>query len=268
MDSPIPISVIIVTRNEAHNILRCLNSLSGFNDVWVVDSKSGDETIYIAQECGAQIVDFEWNGQYPKKRQWCLDTLNLKYEHVLFIDADEEMTPALMVELQNLDFACDGYFIKARYCVNGGTLKHGLQNKKLCLFNRYKFEFPIVDDLDIEGMGEIEGHYQPVPKETDTRIGTLKNTILHHAFDDETRWLKRHEGYARWEDAMRMRQAYPHEVSFIRRALKTVFNKMPAWLRATVVYVYGSVFRLGVLDGKEGLYICAMKARYYLRKIR
>ena len=67
----VPVSVIVMTKNEELNIRKCLASLAKFNEVFVVDSHSEDKTVEIATELGAKIVEFQWNGRYPKKKQWC-----------------------------------------------------------------------------------------------------------------------------------------------------------------------------------------------------
>jgi len=197
-----------------------------------------------------------------------LDTLSLKYDRVLFLDADEVMTAPLYDEIRQLDWAYDGYFVKGRYCIDGKTLKYGLVNTKLCLFDRRFFQFPVIDDLDIDGMGEIEGHYQPVAVKNSVRIGRLRNCLLHYAFDDKKRWADRHAGYAQWEDGMREARAYPDEVSRFRRVLKACFRAMPPVVKSTVIFCYGYVVKFGFLDGSGGLFLARKKATYYLRSKR
>ena len=156
----IPASVIIVTKNEAGKIADCLHHVADFDDVWVVDSASRDATAQIAKEHKAQVIPFVWNGQYPKKRQWCLDTLPLKHDWVLFVDADEIVPLALREEIAHVLSASPqmaGYFIIGRYVMQGKILKYGIPNCKIALIHRHRMEFPVVDDLDIPGMGESKG---------------------------------------------------------------------------------------------------------------
>ncbi|MEM6781502.1 MAG: glycosyltransferase family 2 protein [Pseudomonadota bacterium] len=258
----VPISVLIVTKNEGRNIAQCLNALQNFDEIIVIDSHSADGTVSAAESFGVRIEQFKWNARYPKKRQWCLDNLDLKHDRVLFIDADEEMTLALEAEIRALDWQADGYFIKGQYVMGGVSLRFGMQNNKLCLFDRRKVAFPVVDDLDIEGMGEIEGHYQPVGKTDDIRLGQLKNALLHHAFAGHE---ERHDRYAQWEAEMIRRNAYPKDPVLWRENLKTVFRSMP--LRAEVAFTQSYVFKLGFLDGVRGYRFA--KSRYdYYRAVR
>ncbi len=79
MTDKIPVSVIVMTLNEELNIVNCLKSLERFDEVFVVDSNSTDRTCQIAAEMGAKPVNFSWNRQYPRKKQWSLD--NLPFSH-------------------------------------------------------------------------------------------------------------------------------------------------------------------------------------------
>src|SRR5579864_730469 len=72
----LPVAVIIPTRNEAANLPRCLASLGRCAEVYVIDSNSTDATVDIARSFGAKVVQFDYRGGWPKKRQWALDTLN------------------------------------------------------------------------------------------------------------------------------------------------------------------------------------------------
>ncbi|MGD0792406.1 MAG: glycosyltransferase, partial [Terriglobales bacterium] len=92
----LPVSVIVPVRNEARNLPRCLESLAGVGEVYVIDSQSTDDTVSIAQSCGAKVVQFHYAGGWPKKRQWAMDTLPLAYDWILLLDADEVLTPELV----------------------------------------------------------------------------------------------------------------------------------------------------------------------------
>lgn len=262
MQDKIPVSVVIVTKNEERNLTRCLASLERFDEVIVVDSQSTDTTADIARSFGVLVMPFVWNGAYPKKRQWCLDHLRLKHNSIFFIDADEEATPELCDEIAALDWSCAGYFVKGAYVVNGRMLRYGLKNNKLCLLDRHKIHFPVVDDLDLPGMGEMEGHYQPVLKPGVTeKIGSLRNTVLHHAMEDAQRHENRHDCYADWERGMRQRDAYPADITPLRRFLKSCFNYLPA--RPLAAFLHSYILKLGLLDGAEGYTLAKSRFAYY-----
>jgi glycosyltransferase involved in cell wall biosynthesis len=64
----VPLSVIIPIKNEAANLPRCLDYVKWADEIFVVDSQSTDGSIEIAQECGAKVVQFQFNGTWPKKK--------------------------------------------------------------------------------------------------------------------------------------------------------------------------------------------------------
>lgn len=262
MPAKISVTAIITTLNEEKNLPRCLASLERFDEIVVIDSNSTDATCDIARSFGVRVESFTWNGAYPKKRQWALDTLTLKHDRIFFIDADEEATPSLCDEIAALDWSASGYFVKGFYVVDGHVLKYGLHNKKLCLFDRTKIEFPVVDDLGIPGMGEMEGHYQPVLKRGVTgKIPTLQNAVLHHALEDKARYQSRHEGYALWRAGMESRNAYPQDPVKAREFLKTMYRRLPFKNAMLFVYYYG--VRMGFLEWKKNAAIFTEKSKYH-----
>ncbi len=264
----IPVTVVITAKNEEARIGRCLDALHGFDQVIVVDSNSTDKTRKIAQEWGAEVVEYTWNGQYPKKRGWCLQQLHFRHLWVFWVDADEYVTPALVRELRKLfqtPPACAGYFVRGQYLWADRALRHGMQNNKLCLFHREKLEFPIIDDLDISGMGEIEGHYQPVLKAQacNDAIGRLKSAVLHDAYHNMEHWHARHEHYAYWEAEMTRKKRWPTDPIKWREAAKTQLRA--AYLRPEIMFVWSYVMKRGFLDGRAGLAFA--KSRYLYAKM-
>lgn len=262
MGNKIPVSVLITTLNEERNLARCLSALERFDEIIVIDSNSTDRTVDIARSFGVSVIHYTWNGHYPKKRQWALDTLSLKHDRVFFIDADEEATNELCDEIAALDWTAPGYFVRGLYVVGGRVLKYGAQNKKLCLFDRKKIEFPVVDDLGIEGMGEIEGHYQPVLKQgLSGKIPALKNAVLHYALEDGVRYEARHDGYAQWRRGMESRNAYPKDPVPHRQWLKKTFRSLPA--KSILLFAYFYIGRLGFLEYKNNLALYKEKRKYH-----
>lgn len=264
----IPVAAVIVTKNEGPRLERCLARLSDFAEIFIVDSADassggGQGLETLADKYEAAYVPFTWNGRYPKKRQWCLEHLPLSCDWVFFIDADEVMTASLLTEVRGLDFKCAGYFVPGVYVWDGAPLRYGLRNNKLALINRRHIEFPVVGDLEFEGMGEIEGHYQPVLKPASARgkIGRLRSPLLHYAYEDQKGWQARHEAYARWYAAMDRHKAWPREPVFWRRVLKSVFGKMPC--RAQAAFLHSYILKQGFRDGDRGKAFARSRARFY-----
>jgi len=261
----IPVSVLVVTKNEERRIERCLSQLSEFAEVIVIDSNSRDATQDIAKRLGARVIPYEWNGAYPKKRQWVLDTQNIGCNWVFWLDADEVLGCDIIQEIKDLyeyKPIHAGYFIKGQYLWDGVPLKYGLINNKLALFDRRKIYFPEIDDLDCDAMGEIEGHYQPVlkPEFSDEKIGQLHNPVLHDAYDNKKAWLLRHEKYAKWEAYMNANKAWPKDPVRMREVLKKITRTSP--FRPYLMFLYSYFFRLGFLDGRAGYEFALSRKRY------
>ncbi|HNQ91833.1 MAG TPA: glycosyltransferase family 2 protein [Alphaproteobacteria bacterium] len=265
MSAVLPVSVVVVTKNEAQQIVACLETLKDFDEILVVDSQSTDTTQEIARECGARVESFVWDGKYPKKRQWILDNVSLKHDWVFFVDADEIVTPDLVDEIHRLfekgSPVCAGYFVTGRYLIDGRVLRFGMPNRKIALLNKTKMEFPVVNDIDIPGMGEIEGHYQPVLKNSSDKIGLLETYLIHDAFDDERAWTFRHEKYARWEAGMTLKNAWPTDPVPWREAVKKALRGSK--FRPELIFFLGFVLKMGFLDGKMGKKLAVSKYRYY-----
>jgi len=266
----IKVSVVVVTFNEEKNIDRCLSSLSDFDEIIVVDSNSADKTKEISAKHGARVIDFIWNGVYPKKRQWMLDNVETSNDWVFFVDADEIVKKELVGEMKSIisnqiDSKVAGYFIKGLYEFQGKILKYGQVNNKLSLINRKYIEFPVIDDLDILGMGEIEGHYQPVIKDEYAGHGLsilqLNEYLVHHALEDEEKWVERHKRYAIWETGMNQKKAWPEDPVYIRRIMKNIFKKLP--FRGLFIFIYSYFFKLGFLDGCAGFNFAVKRMYYY-----
>lgn len=258
------ISVIVVTKNEEGRIADCLKTIRPyFSDIWIVDSNSTDRTVEIARGYGARIVNFSWNGTYPKKYGWCLECLNDLQDWVLFIDADEWMNEGLAKEIEALELKAAGYFIKGLYKSGSKVFRFGMHNNKLCLINRGKIKFPVVKDIPIEGMEEIEGHYQPVLRAGYKRekIGQLKNALVHNVDIQSPEWLDKHKLYARWEAQMDVRKLWPQENKLSRRFLKFIFKCLP--FRPHIAFLHSCILKLGFLDGWAGMDLAMSRYRYY-----
>src|SRR5271166_3842575 len=112
----LPFSVIVAARNEEKNLPRCLEALREVGEVYVIDSQSTDATPEIARTFGAKVVQFHYQGGWPKKRQWAMENLSFAYDWILLIDADEALTPDLAAEIRHAieNPAFSGYYISLR----------------------------------------------------------------------------------------------------------------------------------------------------------
>jgi glycosyltransferase involved in cell wall biosynthesis len=264
MGNVIPVSVVVMTKNEERNIEACLRSLARFDEIFVVDSGSTDATCEIATRFGAIVRQFVWNGGYPKKKQWCLEQLPFSHDWVLYVDADERVTPPLVGEVEELattGFGCAGYFAKLDYVFCGRVLKHGHRVAKLVLFDRHRGRFVDYDDLGAANMWEVEGHYQPA---IDGSVSSLRGRILHHDHESLYHWFERHNRYSDWEAVLLLSGKLVHDREAqppFRRIGKRLFERLPA--RGLVSFVHGYILRLGFLDGRAGFQYALARAFYY-----
>ena len=262
--SGLPASVIVMTKDEEANIAKCLRSVRDFDELFVVDSSSRDRTCAIAAEMGATVVDFRWNGRYPKKKQWCLDELPFRHDWVLYVDADEEVTPELTEEIGRVLAGPPrhaGYFVGYDYVFLGHVLHHGHRVYKLVLLNRHKARFPERDDLDVANMWEVEGHYQPQVEGT---TGVLRRRMRHDDHATLYHYFERHNRYSDWEATLRARGTLLREAEAQptgRRALKAIFARMP--VKGLVAFLHSFVLKGGFLDGRAGFHYAIARGFYY-----
>ncbi len=107
------ISLCMIVKNEAENLPRCLHSVAGaVDEIIVVDTGSIDRTIAIAQEFGARVRSFPWNGNFSDARNASL--ADASGDWILFLDADEELAPESQAVLRRVTAGTtvEGYFIK------------------------------------------------------------------------------------------------------------------------------------------------------------
>lgn len=263
MPDRIPVSVVVMTKNEERNLPRCLDSVARFDEVFVVDSGSTDATCRIAVERGAHVVQFAWTGGYPKKKQWCLEELPFAHDWVLYLDADEAAPPELASEVAELMESGPphaGYFVGYDYVFLGRTLRRGQRVRKLVLFDRRRGRFVDYPDLEATNMWEVEGHYQPV---IDGAVGALKARALHADHDSLFHYFERHNKYSDWEAVVRangaLRSTEGQQGS--RATLKHLFDRMP--LKGPVAFLDSYVLQAGFLEGRAGFHFAVARGFYY-----
>jgi glycosyltransferase involved in cell wall biosynthesis len=265
--SLLPVSVIVAARNEAHNLPRCLESLRGMGEVYLIDSQSTDATVEIARSYGATVVQFHYPGGWPKKRQWAMDTLPLAHDWVFLVDADEALTPELLAEIETAirDPHHDGYFVRLQMHFLGRRLRYSdAAFYKLSLFRRGKGRFECrLRDQD-GSMCDMEVHEHVV---VDGKTSRLRNPLLHHNVESLSRYIRKHDEYSNWEARVWLsgEQSYtelPPSVAGSqaqrRRWLKLKLYRVPG--SPLLLFIYKYVVRLGFLDGIPGLIYCTLQA--------
>jgi glycosyltransferase involved in cell wall biosynthesis len=259
----LPISVVVPTRNESANLRRCLTALSDFDEVVVVDSRSADGTPQIAESCGARVLNFEWNGRYPKKRNWVLLNVELQYPWVLFVDADEVVTEAFVTEMARA-VANDkhvGFWLNYSTYFMGRRLRYGVGQKKLALFKVKSGLYEGIDETRWTDL-DMEVHEHPLIKGS---VGEIKAKIEHNDFKSLEKYIERHNAYSTWEArrAAEMDKAETWRRLTTRQKLKYILIGR-TWF-PFMYFLVQYVLLGGVFDGREGYFFAMFKCFYFLQ---
>jgi glycosyltransferase involved in cell wall biosynthesis len=261
----IPVSVIVPTRNEARNLPRCLESLHGFAEVYVIDSHSNDGTCSIARQHGAKVHQFHYPGGWPKKRQWAMDNLPLACDWVLLLDADEALTPELLSEIRQAVESeyHQGYYIALDLCFLGRRLRHGDASFwKLSLFRRGHGRFECRFKDQDASMADMEVHEHVI---VDGPTARLKKRIVHHNVNSLAHYIQKHNEYSNWEvhvwsgrgGGEQLRPQFWGTQAQRRRWLRRKLLRFPG--SPLMFFLYRYIWRRGFLDGVPGLIYCCFQ---------
>lgn len=258
----LPITVAVPVKNEEANLARCLGRLSRFAEIVVIDSGSTDRTCEIAGSSGARVVDFHWDGRYPKKRNWMLLNAPPSQPWVLFLDADEFVDDRFCDALAKAvtDPACDGYWLTYTNHFLGRQLKHGLEQRKLALFRVGKALYERIDE-DGWSQLDMEVHEHPIVK---GRIGEINAPIFHHDYKGLGKFIEKHRDYAVWEAQrwQRLQSDAAAWASFTPRQ-RFKYRNLPRWWYPWFYFAFTYLAKRGFLDGGAGLHYAAHKAWYF-----
>lgn len=267
VSTKLPVSAIVAARNEEKNLPRCLEGLRDVGEVYVIDSGSTDATPEIARSFGAKVVQFHYQGGWPKKRQWAMDTLPLSFDWVLLVDADEVLTPELAQEIHSAIAAegVAGYYISLRMHFLGRILRHGDASFcKLSLFRRGKGHYECRLKNQDRSMADMEIHEHVV---VDGPTQSLNHPLIHHNVESLSRYIQKHDEYSNWEARVLLQGA--DNDSELPPAFWGTQAQRRRWLKRNLYTVPGSplflflyryIFRAGFLDGVPGLIYCAFQA--------
>jgi glycosyltransferase involved in cell wall biosynthesis len=228
------LSIAMIAMNEEANLPRTLESVRWADEIVVVDSGSTDRTLDIARSFGAR-TSYHAFGGHGEQKNIALDLCTSDW--TLLLDADEVLTPELQAEILALlsdqpEF--DAYRIPRLNLYFGRWVRHGgfYPDHKLRLFRRGTARLS-------EGVGP---HSTPQFK---GRRGTLKHDMLHYAYPTLGVYLE-HMG------------RYSTEIAQLLYKSGRTSRSWPAFLWNAVLnpvatFIYNYFFRLGFLDGREGL---------------
>jgi glycosyltransferase involved in cell wall biosynthesis len=244
------LSVTIITLNEADNLERTLASVRFADEIVVVDSGSTDRTVEIAKSFGAKVFSEAWKGFALQKNSAidkCVGTW------VLSLDADEELTAESQAEIRSMLEAdertvpqADGYRLRLRHVFLARWMRYGgyYLDMKLRLFRR------------VTSSGIVHFTERPVHESVQVagRVETMKHDFLHHGYPDLEIYLEHMNRYSTLG-------------AQIAAAKGKVSRSWPAFcwnvvLVPLLTFLRNYVFRLGFLDGREGLLLHLYHSAY------
>ena len=255
------ISVLILTRNEERNLPDCLESVRWSDDIHVLDSCSSDGTVEIARTGGARVIQRRFDN-WSAHQNWALRSIAFQYPWVFYLDADERVTPDLMVHLKRAAAAPGdkvAFRVQRRDFFRGRWLKHAQASPHyLRLFRPGKMRYErLVNPVSIP----------------DGPVGDVTGFLDHFPFSKGvSHWLERHNAYSTLE-ARQIVQNRSAETAFsIAKAFfardfherrfhqKELFYRIPA--RPLLKFLLLYFAKRGFLDGRAGLTYALLQSFY------
>jgi glycosyltransferase involved in cell wall biosynthesis len=229
------LTALVPTFNEEENLRDCLESLRWADEIFIVDSFSGDGTLDIGREFSARIVQHAYANSAAQKN-WAIP--QAIHPWVLLVDADERVTPELRDEIRRIleeGPRHDGYWIRRANHFLGRRMKHcGWETDKVIrLFRR-----------DVARYQEREVHAEidlPGP------LPVLRNKLLHYSFRSFSQYWRKMQTYSDWGASQLHREG--RRAGWAAIALRPVIRFLKMYL-----------LRLGFLDGVHGLVLCMLSA--------
>jgi glycosyltransferase involved in cell wall biosynthesis len=237
----VPLTVTVITLNEAANIDACLASVDFAAEVIVVDSGSADNTAEIARGRGARVMTREWAG-YSAQKNFAADQAS--HDWILSVDADERVTPELADEVRRIVETNPG---EAGYRIPRVTFHLGrwirttdwYPDPQLRLYHRKRAGWPVkLVHESVAANGEV---------------GRLRGELQHYAYRDLSHHYATMDRYTTL--AAEEMQAKGRRAGFLDLALH------PA-----AAFVRNYVFKRGMLDGLPGFIISVMNSYYVFLK--
>jgi glycosyltransferase involved in cell wall biosynthesis len=239
----VTLSVVLITQNEEHNLPRTLESVmplvrDGKGEIIVVDSGSTDRTVEIAQSFGAKVFVEKWKG-FAAQKNSAMDKASMDW--VLQLDADEALEPGLA---EKIDAALKsapevrGFWIPRKNFFLGRWIKRGgfYPDPKLRLILR--------------SAGRFEEYGAHPTMKVDGPTGTLSHALIHDAYPTL-------RGYI---DHMNSYSSMGAEVVVAKDHRR--FSVTNIVIRPLLTFIYNYFFRLGFLDGREGLLLHMYHSAY------
>lgn len=233
-----PVSIVIMTKNEAKNIGRTLQSVAGrTDDIVIVDNGSTDATLEIARTHGCRIIETEWKGYGATKN---IGIQAAKYDWVFSLDADECPDEKLLQEIGNIDFSD----LSKVYAIN----RKAYFGDKLIRFGEWGGKDRHVRLASKEVRWSHDEVHEKLVVPAHLKIITLAGSVHHYTIDSEAALKEKIIRYA--------------ELSAHRYFGKKKVPAFKLWLAPAFGFIRNYIVQLGFLDGREGFIIAKLSAYY------
>jgi len=236
----IPVSIVIVTKNEEANIEAALDSVKDAAEIVVIDSFSSDRTVEICRKYTDKVFQKEWEG-YAKQKQSAVDLAVSPW--VFILDADERFTPELKAEVISAirENSHVGFYVPRKNFFMGKWIRHGgwRPDYTLRLFRKNAGH---VDYREVHEKVVVNGS-----------VSYLKNPLVHYTYNSVSDYLKRMDIYS----------------TLAAKELKkngVAPNVMDFLIRPPVTFIKMFFFRFGFLDGRFGLVLAVLYSYYTFLK--
>lgn len=255
-------TVILLSFNSEDTLAATLNSARRISDeIFVVDSYSSDQSVELARSLGATVVQHPFEN-YGAQRNWAIDNLLISSRWQLHLDADECMDEQLIAAIQALpeEPAYDGFFLPRYVRFLGRVLCHGGMNPTWhlrlfrtgsgrCEDRKYDQHFLLLHGKTSKLPGRMID---------DIRMSLTEWTTRHNRWaDGEVAELSSSETRGRVEP-----DAFGNPIQR-KRFLRQRYNRMPLFVRPFALFIYRYFFRLGFLDGTEGLIFWVLQTFWF-----
>ena len=182
-----PYSTLLLTKNEAVNIARCLASLASCDDVVVLDSFSDDATEAFVKETSARFFQRAFDS-FAGQRNWAIDNVPFKHRWVLHLDADECLTPQLHAELSRLAAADE----KSAYMLANRVIFMGRWIRRCTMYPYYQARFLRLGESRFKQVGHGQ-HLDHAIRGTDIALEPYTHYNFSKGIAD---WVARHNRYS------------------------------------------------------------------------
>ncbi|MBR1292473.1 glycosyltransferase family 2 protein [Bradyrhizobium ottawaense] len=264
------IAVVILTYNEELHLARALRSVAPLTkEVYVIDSFSTDDTVKIARSHGVDVRQRAFDNQ-ARQFNWALDTLTIRSDWILRLDADEVIEPDLAAEiaarLPGMERDVVGVNLKRKHIFMNRWIRHG-GRYPLELLRIWRRGYGRVEDRWMDEHVVVKGG----------RTVTFDGGFSDHNLNDLTFFTDKHNKYATREAIEVLNQrlhfmtqeaelstANSSRQAALKRALKErIYNRIPFQFSALSYFLYRYLLQVGFLDGKEGLIYHGLQGFWY-----